>query len=1019
MLELPLGLRTAMESGKCVLFLGAGLGEHVRDTEGRTSPDSATLARELAEEFSIEISSEPNLSQVASVVELRRGRPDLKAFLQKRLADLTPDESLQWLFTIRWSAIFTTNYDEVIERAYELIADPPQNPIPISLASHFVQHDPRIEVPIYHLHGRLFGAGSQHILITEDDYAKFREPRRMIFEVLKSEFASAPVLYLGYSNRDPNWKTLIGELTAEFYPEEISQSYRISPHTDDLEEEILQSKNVTTIDGTYQEFFEVASTIISGATQDSGRYLELRNEIPPDLLTHFDESPAPIARLISSWDYVTQAIFHEKPNIQSFLHGNRPNWSLVGARKVFERDLEDEIYDDLLDFATSSSSNPKIAIIVGPAGYGTTTLLMTIAAKLVNDKAGPVFMLRPGNRLVEGNIDYAVSLFQDRLFFFIDNAADHADSIHTIFNRLKHLKQPAFLVLGERLNEWRQGHGRLNVNEYMIESLSDPEINRLIDLLEENSELGVLSALSREMQFAAIKEKHRKELLVTLREVTEGKSFDAILESEYRGISPPTARDLYLAVCCFHQHGVYIRDKLLAKILGTSLMDMYDCTSDSTEGVILYENINRSSEAYGARTRHRIIAKVVWERCASPDERDSLLSRSLSGLNLNYGLDNSAFEEFVRSDHTIDQIRTLDGKIRFFETAAKKDPDSPYVKQHFARMLLREEKFDLALAQIELAIKLSPRTRVLYHTRGMIQMSLAFSAESPEIAIRRLIQSEASFRHALNLYERDEYSYQGLIQLYRGWAERAPTAEESADYITKAEEVVNEGLKRVKVRSGLWIESSKIQAYLGDQPSRLEALEQAVRDSPGSIIARYLLGRAYRIAGRIKESLSILKPVIQNHHEEFRCFVEYALALSIIQESYDEAIAILRLSTLYGLSDPRYIATLGGMLIMTGQISEGEKVFEEAFKQNFKGDEMKKIQFRPWNLSNYPDPLRLEGRVIVRKAGYALIEFEGFPPFLTPGFRFGDLSMELNQKISFEPAFCARGSLALNPEIAE
>ena len=1019
MLELPLGLRTAMESGNCVLFLGSGLGEHIRDAEGNPAPDRVTLARELAEEFSIDTSSEPNLSQVASVIELRRGRPDLKAFLQKRLAGLIPDETLQWLFSIRWSAIFTTNYDEVIERAYELISHPPQNPIPISLAPQFVQHDPRFEVPVYHLHGRLFGAGNQHILITEDDYAKFREPRRMIFDVLKSEFASAPVLYIGYSNKDSNWNTLILELTAEFYPKDMPQSYRISPHTDSIEEEILRSKNVITIDSTLLEFVEVASSIVTGATQDSGRYVELRNKVPPDLLTHFDKSPAPTARLLSSWDYVTQAIFHEIPNIQPFLHGNRPNWSLVGARKVFERDLEEEVYEKLLDFATSSASNPRVAIILGSAGYGTTTLLMTIAARLVNDKAGPVFMLRPGNRVVEGDIEFAVSLFQERSFFFIDNAADYADSIHTILNQLKNTEQPTFLVLGARLNEWRQSHGRLNVYEHMIEPLSDPEIDRLIDLLEENSAQGVLSNLSREMQFSAIKKQHGKELLVTLREVTEGKSFDAILESEYRGIGPSAARDLYLAVCCFHQHGVYIRDKLLGSILDTDLIELYEQTNESTEGIIYYDNINWTHEAYAARTRHRIIAKVVWERCASPDERDSLLRRSLSKLNLNYGLDKTAFDEFVRSDHTIDQIRTLDGKIRFFETAAKKDPDSPYVKQHYARMLLRERKYDLALSQVELAISLSPRTRVLYHTRGMILKALALSAESPEIARRRLVQSEDSFRHGLNLYERDEYSYQGLAQLYREWAEKAPTVEESADYITKAEGVVNEGLKRVKVRSSLWIESSLIQAYLGDQPSRLRALEQAVRDSPGSVIARYLLGRAYRSAGRIEDSLSILKPVVQDHHEEFRCFVEYALALSHLQESYDEAIAILQRSTLYGLSDPRYIATLGGMLIMTGQISEGKKVFEETFRQDFKGDEMNKIQFRPWNFSDDSSPLRLEGTVIVRKAGYALVESEGFPPFLTPGRKFGGLSMEPNQKVSFIPAFCAKGSLAVSPESVE
>jgi tetratricopeptide (TPR) repeat protein len=1017
MIDIPLGLRTAIESGNCILFIGAGLGDHIIDEAGNPAPDSKTLAKDLAQEFSIDVHSEYDLAQIASVIELRFGRADLISFLQRRLTNLSPDEAFQWLFTIRWSGIFTTNYDDVIERAYELIPKPPQNPIPISIASQLVDHDPRFEVPIYHIHGSLFGPGNKKIIITEDDYSKYQEPRRMLFELLKTKFATSPVLYIGYSNRDPNWRTLINEISSEFYPEEIPQSYRISPHTDEIEDEILRSKNIFSIEATYQEFFEIASSNISGAQQDSNRYTKLKKNIPSDLLPYFEENPAPVARLISSWDYVTQEVFHEKPNIHSFLRGNRPNWSLVGDRNVFERDIEEEIFEHFLDFFTSPSDNPRISIILGSAGYGTTTLLMTLAARLVNDKLGSVYMLRPGNRIKEGDIEFAVSIARDRPFFFIDNAADYPEEIHTIYARLRDSKKPAYMILGDRLNEWRQSHGRLNIQEFVLNPLSDPEIHRLIDLLEEKSELGVLSDLNRDMQFSAIKEIHNKELLVTLREVTEGKSFDAILEDEYRGISPQIARNLYLAVCCFHQSGVFVRDNLLSKILDISLVDLYDVTSKSTEGVIHYENIDKTREEYAARSRHRIIAKVVWERCSLPGERDELLRSSLSALNLNYGLDKSAFEEFIRSDHTIDQIQTLEGKIKFFETAAKKDPESPYVRQHYARMLLREEKFDLALAQINQAIELSPRNRVLHHTKGTILKTLAFSTENIQISRRRLIQSEDSFNYCLSLYGRDEYSYQGLAQLYRGWAKRAPTIEETTEYLTKAEEIINQGLKKVKSRAALWIESSKIQSFLGDEPSRLKALEKAVSDSPGSVIARYLLGRAYRVSQNYKKAIEVLEPVVKNHHEEFRCFVEYALSLSITQKNYDEAIATLRLSRLYGLSDPRYIATLGGMLIMSGKISDGQDIFQESLKQNFNSDELHKIQFRPWNFSNPNKELRLNGTVIVRKAGYALVESEGYPPFLTPGFRFDGVAMEQGQNVSFTPAFCAKGSLALEPKI--
>ena len=87
MIELPLGLRHALESGECVLFVGAGIGEHLLNQDG-TAPDACLLAKELAEEFSIKVDDEYDLAKIAEVVELRKGRAKLIAFLRKRLADL-------------------------------------------------------------------------------------------------------------------------------------------------------------------------------------------------------------------------------------------------------------------------------------------------------------------------------------------------------------------------------------------------------------------------------------------------------------------------------------------------------------------------------------------------------------------------------------------------------------------------------------------------------------------------------------------------------------------------------------------------------------------------------------------------------------------------------------------------------------------------------------------------------------------------------------------------------------------
>src|SRR5262245_42232856 len=100
MLEFPLGLRHALEAGECVLFLGAGIGNHLLDPNGQPAPDGAALATELAQHFSIDATDVTDLAKVSAVVELRRGRTELEAFLTKRLAHLEPDADLLWLFSL-------------------------------------------------------------------------------------------------------------------------------------------------------------------------------------------------------------------------------------------------------------------------------------------------------------------------------------------------------------------------------------------------------------------------------------------------------------------------------------------------------------------------------------------------------------------------------------------------------------------------------------------------------------------------------------------------------------------------------------------------------------------------------------------------------------------------------------------------------------------------------------------------------------------------------------------------------
>ena len=113
---------------------------------------------------------------------------------------------------------------------------------------------------------------------------------------------------------------------------------------------------------------------------------------------------------------------------------------------------------------------------------------------------------------------------------------------------------------------------------------------------------------------------------------------------------------------------------------------MYKEMTDSTEVLLFMMNLTQM-RFVAARARQRLSAAIVWERCGSFSDRDTVIHRILDSLNLAYELDRVAFEDLITSDRIIIYFRTSKGKTKFFETTCRKDPSNSYVRQHYGRML--------------------------------------------------------------------------------------------------------------------------------------------------------------------------------------------------------------------------------------------------------------------------------------------------------------------------------------------
>ena len=71
-------------------------------------------------------------------------------------------------------------------------------------------------------------------------------------------------------------------------------------------------------------------------------------------------------------------------------------------------------------------------------------------------------------------------------------------------------------------------------------------------------------------------------------------------------------------------------------------------------------------------------------------------------------------------------------------------------------MLSREGNGEAAIAQIDAAIALGAKNHILYHTKGTILSRLALTEEGRDVAMRRMVQSEANFRTAIRMHKGDD-----------------------------------------------------------------------------------------------------------------------------------------------------------------------------------------------------------------------------------------------------------------------
>ena len=248
-ISLPKNLLKAVSSEKAVLFVGSGMSR-----EGGL-PSAKQLTELLAEEIRHELEPATNLARIAQYVqdEPGFGRGWLVDFLREKLHGGRVTASYRLVPRFPWVAVYTTNYDALLEEGYRVEVGRYRK----VLYSSALRNIPAGTTPIVKIHGCIeYGDGPDvHLIVTEDDYTEFEQHRKgLIAELKRSLYSGASIVFVGYSLADDNLWGIYNDVRKEL-GDHLQYSYAVMPEARVRERRRLERKQIVLLPYTAEEFF--------------------------------------------------------------------------------------------------------------------------------------------------------------------------------------------------------------------------------------------------------------------------------------------------------------------------------------------------------------------------------------------------------------------------------------------------------------------------------------------------------------------------------------------------------------------------------------------------------------------------------------------------------------------------------------------------------------------------------------------------------------------------------------------
>lgn len=881
--KLPSAIKQAIESGEAILFLGSGASFDALLGGVKKRIYANTLRDLLSDKFLDGAHKENNLMTVADYCRAESSLLKVQKFINETFRDLYPANFHEIIPTFRWRAIVTTNYDLVVERAYENCKSPLQKLVPVSKDGELQDAlEQQNTVPYIKIHGSIqnYADVSVPLVLDSNEYSKFKTGRQSIVKAFAEWATQSPIIFCGYSLSDENIKEILFDIGDA---SQLRDAYLyVDVAFSDIQTRYWQSRRIFPFAATFESFLKDIDSTIPLSNRILSTAFKNTSSISKWIPSHV--SPTPELQ-----DYLNTELLHILPEVppstaldpKKFYSGLDNSFLPIYADLDVKRDLMPKVLNDAV-IDTLESTKPKLFFLKGYAGCGKSVLIRRIALETSKLLDKPLVLWIGEGTVIRDSLIFELQrLVDSRIYLFIDDGIEHHESLARFVEQVFRLDLPITIMACARTNELniygKDLFGKIT-RDFELADLEDKEVLDLLKKLSFYKVLGPLEQYSDSERKLFIDKFYGQQLLVALHEITFGDSFEDIIVSEFEKIQPREAQQLYLDICTLHQSGVSVRAGLLSRVSGKKIAELNEYLEGPLARVMrtYYDSYFRD---FVYKSRHSEISKMVFALAIrAPEARAEQLIRIISKIDLEYSSDKKAFFELVKGRYLADLFEKKELALSVFEAAERSGAPQSFLLHQRAILELNHRTGNIEIAadylkRAEIANKNSGyRDGAIQHTKanllrkkGQVATSLIererHRSDARAILTTQLNRKDNSYpQHLLGQILLDELK--DNFRLFDGNDQQGLHEAAIMRVTSELTRLIDDTIKKDPADAQMTLLRSDFLKVMGKQPKAIEVLERFHKSTPENSAITRVLGEALYAANKIDEGITVLREAV-------------------------------------------------------------------------------------------------------------------------------------------------------------